>query len=361
MPRLGRCRLDVPLARTPSARLRRLRRPRPPRRPRCRSRCRCRPLRGRAWTRGSCASNRRRPRRRCARCATPPPRVSGSGRRDTRRRIRSRPFSTGSCRAARPAGSRCAARTASCARSSGSRGRRRRRTAPSIGLPVRVDETNPETTRGLIRDEILPLLRRLHPGAETNLLALGDERPRLPRGLEASLVGAARIAGRHEGGRPRRRRARRPRVRHAAARGHGRMGAVDARGEPGRSRGAAPTARGSSGRAPQEGAGSVRGREGAESGARRPGRWSSAPARSSRCRESPSRPAGTASSRPGRDDEGEGRMSEVDHGVGEILIDEASVQGRVAARSEPRSRPTTRTAICSSWACSKAPSSSWPT
>lgn len=55
-------------------------------------------------------------------------------------------------------------------------------------LPIRVDTTNPETARGLIRDEILPLLRRLHPGAEANLRALGDERPRLPRGLEASLV-----------------------------------------------------------------------------------------------------------------------------------------------------------------------------
>ena len=55
-------------------------------------------------------------------------------------------------------------------------------------LPVRVDATNPETARGLIRDEILPLLRRLHPGADANLRALGDERPRLPRGLEASLA-----------------------------------------------------------------------------------------------------------------------------------------------------------------------------
>ena len=55
-------------------------------------------------------------------------------------------------------------------------------------LPVRVDATNPDTARGLIRDEILPLLRRLHPGADANLRALGDERPRLPRGLEASLV-----------------------------------------------------------------------------------------------------------------------------------------------------------------------------
>jgi tRNA(Ile)-lysidine synthase len=56
------------------------------------------------------------------------------------------------------------------------------------GLPVRVDETNPDTARGLIRDEILPLLRRLHPAADASLLALGEGRPRLPRGLESSLL-----------------------------------------------------------------------------------------------------------------------------------------------------------------------------
>jgi tRNA(Ile)-lysidine synthase len=56
------------------------------------------------------------------------------------------------------------------------------------GLPVRTDATNGSTARGLIRGEILPLLERLHPGAEANLLALGEERPRLPRGLEASLL-----------------------------------------------------------------------------------------------------------------------------------------------------------------------------
>ena len=55
-------------------------------------------------------------------------------------------------------------------------------------LPVRVDATNSETARGLIREEILPLLRRLHPGAEANLRALGEMRPGLPRDLEASLV-----------------------------------------------------------------------------------------------------------------------------------------------------------------------------
>jgi tRNA(Ile)-lysidine synthase len=56
------------------------------------------------------------------------------------------------------------------------------------GLPVRVDSTNPDTRRGLIREEILPLLRHLHPGADRNLLALAGERPRLPRALERTLV-----------------------------------------------------------------------------------------------------------------------------------------------------------------------------
>jgi tRNA(Ile)-lysidine synthase len=56
------------------------------------------------------------------------------------------------------------------------------------GLAYRIDSSNPETRRGLIRDEILPLLRRLHPGADRNLLALAGERPRLPRELERTLV-----------------------------------------------------------------------------------------------------------------------------------------------------------------------------
>jgi tRNA(Ile)-lysidine synthetase-like protein len=56
------------------------------------------------------------------------------------------------------------------------------------GLPFRTDSTNPDTKRGLIRDEILPLLRRLHPAAERNLLSLADERPRLPRTLERNLL-----------------------------------------------------------------------------------------------------------------------------------------------------------------------------
>src|SRR5688500_12081846 len=34
------------------------------------------------------------------------------------------------------------------------------------GLTYRLDASNADTKRGLIRDEIVPLLRRLHPGAE---------------------------------------------------------------------------------------------------------------------------------------------------------------------------------------------------
>jgi tRNA(Ile)-lysidine synthetase-like protein len=56
------------------------------------------------------------------------------------------------------------------------------------GLPYRIDSSNRDSKRGLIRKEILPLLRRLHPGADRNLLALADERPRLPRGLERTLL-----------------------------------------------------------------------------------------------------------------------------------------------------------------------------
>ena len=56
------------------------------------------------------------------------------------------------------------------------------------GLSWRVDSTNPSTKRGLIRERLLPLLEELDPRARQSLLALGEERPRLPRRLEASLV-----------------------------------------------------------------------------------------------------------------------------------------------------------------------------
>jgi tRNA(Ile)-lysidine synthase len=56
------------------------------------------------------------------------------------------------------------------------------------GLPFRTDSSNAATKRGLIRDEILPRLRQLHPAADTNLLALTEERPHLPRQLEEALL-----------------------------------------------------------------------------------------------------------------------------------------------------------------------------
>jgi tRNA(Ile)-lysidine synthase len=56
------------------------------------------------------------------------------------------------------------------------------------GLDFRVDSSNPDTLRGLIRDELVPLLRRLHPAAEQNLVRLAGERPRLPRAMEETLL-----------------------------------------------------------------------------------------------------------------------------------------------------------------------------
>jgi tRNA(Ile)-lysidine synthase len=45
----------------------------------------------------------------------------------------------------------------------------------SVGLAYRTDSSNTDTKRGLIREQILPLLRQLHPCAERNLLSLLDE------------------------------------------------------------------------------------------------------------------------------------------------------------------------------------------
>ena len=64
------------------------------------------------------------------------------------------------------------------------------------GLGFRVDSSNRDTKRGLIRAEILPALERLHPGARANLLRLADERPPLPAELAellASSAGSKRI------------------------------------------------------------------------------------------------------------------------------------------------------------------------
>jgi len=59
---------------------------------------------------------------------------------------------------------------------------------PSVAAIHTLDSANVDTKRGLIREEILPLLRRLHPGADRNLLVLAGERPRLARDLEDALL-----------------------------------------------------------------------------------------------------------------------------------------------------------------------------
>lgn len=58
----------------------------------------------------------------------------------------------------------------------------------AAGLTWRDDTSNAATKRGLIRERILPLLEELDPRARASLLAAGEERPRLPRALERSLL-----------------------------------------------------------------------------------------------------------------------------------------------------------------------------
>jgi tRNA(Ile)-lysidine synthase len=62
-------------------------------------------------------------------------------------------------------------------------------------LDFRRDSSNPDTKRGLIREQILPLLLQLHPAAEGNLLRLADRKtapPELVRLLE-SAEGSTRL------------------------------------------------------------------------------------------------------------------------------------------------------------------------
>jgi tRNA(Ile)-lysidine synthase len=56
------------------------------------------------------------------------------------------------------------------------------------GLDYRLDSSNPDTARGLIRSQILPALRRLHPSAEQNVVAALQEGERLPRNAERALL-----------------------------------------------------------------------------------------------------------------------------------------------------------------------------
>jgi tRNA(Ile)-lysidine synthase len=61
------------------------------------------------------------------------------------------------------------------------------------GLEFRTDTSNAATKRGLIRDEILPRLRELHPGADRNLLRLARDEPSALEQLLASTSGSKRL------------------------------------------------------------------------------------------------------------------------------------------------------------------------
>jgi tRNA(Ile)-lysidine synthetase-like protein len=64
------------------------------------------------------------------------------------------------------------------------------------GLAFRIDSSNSGTKRGLIREEILPLLRRLHPAADENVLRALDVRETLTPALAellASPSGSKRV------------------------------------------------------------------------------------------------------------------------------------------------------------------------
>jgi tRNA(Ile)-lysidine synthase len=60
-------------------------------------------------------------------------------------------------------------------------------------LEFRTDTSNAATKRGLIRNEILPRLRELHPAAERNLLRLAQTEPSALEQLLASTSGSKRL------------------------------------------------------------------------------------------------------------------------------------------------------------------------
>jgi len=66
----------------------------------------------------------------------------------------------------------------------------------AVGLPFRVDSSNPGTKRGVLREQVLPLLRTLHPAADENILRALDARETLPPALAellASPAGSKRV------------------------------------------------------------------------------------------------------------------------------------------------------------------------
>jgi tRNA(Ile)-lysidine synthase len=55
-------------------------------------------------------------------------------------------------------------------------------------LPYRLDSSNDDTVRGLIRREIVPALRQIHPAAEENVLRALEPGGRIPRPMETALL-----------------------------------------------------------------------------------------------------------------------------------------------------------------------------
>ena len=214
VPRLGRARLDVPLPRAARARLPRLgaaREPLPARR---------RVRGGRALLRRGARRRRRRASTRaararpsCARSATASRcRPAARDRAHGRRPGRDRPLPPRDER--RPQGDQAAPRgrrRPPAARRSGAT--RPRRYCRERELRYRVDSSNPNTVRGLIRDEILPLLEQIHPAAARTCSA----RRGAPHDA-ARARRAGRLERRLEARRPRRRRPGRARARPAVAR-----------------------------------------------------------------------------------------------------------------------------------------------
>ena len=58
----------------------------------------------------------------------------------------------------------------------------------AVGLEFRKDSSNPGTARGAIRSEVLPALRRLHPAADRNILAVLEREERLPGPVEKAML-----------------------------------------------------------------------------------------------------------------------------------------------------------------------------
>jgi tRNA(Ile)-lysidine synthase len=56
------------------------------------------------------------------------------------------------------------------------------------GLPYRGDSSNADTVRGLIRREVVPALREIHPAAEENVLRVLEAPGELPRTMERALL-----------------------------------------------------------------------------------------------------------------------------------------------------------------------------